>query len=863
MSSTGVRDQDSSIKRVIKGLILNEAQFIQSLRVFANSSTLSGFGATGGDSNNSPNEPSGNYLARSGDTMLGQFGNAFDTIAATNIVSDTLDVSKTSGVTFPVVILQGESPPAADDLVTITQGSDVFPFQELVIRTRSSIITVKNSDNINTPDGNDLVLPVGSIIHLYFDTFLGEWVIDGGTPFFSGGSGVTFPIRPPIDDRGIVVANVTYILSNTTGHILKFTLGANINVIFNNFPIIGIQQEWEVEIIQDGTTPFVITWPVSVINPPAPSSYATLGSTTIVVFRTNDAGTTIRVGNTVTTTSGVSTLSALTIDVNKDWGAFGITNLGALTGVTGIDLDGATALIQGPQKIDFFQSGQQIESLITGIEYSVGDLQSHLFKSLTDNIAEFKEIASGVFRLLMFNHSIRDAKDFLFDSAALDTISNLETGFGFDNVANELKYHVPTGNKHVWTVNNADTMILSNVSLTFADGFIIICNPSNLLSGLNVGSNPTNPTLPSNADIWYNSTSNTLFGRINGVNVDLGASSTGANTALSNLITTSINQDLLFNATGFVIGSAGTPVQSVNTERLLLRSGAIVVNVPSITSVGGSSVDLNFPTGSGFNIYEQGGAAVFTFSPTTFTTPNIILQNTFNFNNNAAFPLDHGIARNGEILGITFDEVTVRRVSAVPTEEAEISLVKIDATPSNGDRIGALNFDVLDTPTLTRYVQIAGGIIDTVNAGLLDIRVRADNGLVSALFFKGDDNNSETFLTVNSLIDSSIEFGVEGGSGGTFNVGPLQSGLGASIKLGVVVQDNVSYTVGTLGTIAIPASNLAIPPTKAILDAAFGTHKGAIGLDIPTFVPPAETVRLWVLSDDGSWYGFPSDIRVT
>ena len=188
--STGVREGNSNEKRIIKGLINNEAAFIQSLRVFANTSTLSGLGVTEGDSNNSPLEASGNYLSKSGDFMVGQIGNAFDSIAATNIVDDTLDVSKSTGTTYPVVILQGESPPTEDDLVTIVQGEDVFPYQELVIRTRSSIITIKNSDNINTPDGNDLVLPVGSIIHLYFDTFLGEWMIDGGTPFFGGGGGV-------------------------------------------------------------------------------------------------------------------------------------------------------------------------------------------------------------------------------------------------------------------------------------------------------------------------------------------------------------------------------------------------------------------------------------------------------------------------------------------------------------------------------------------------------------------------------------------------------------------------------------------------------------------------------------------------
>ncbi len=190
MSSTGVRETNSNEKRVIKGLIKNEEAFIQSLRVFANTSTISGLGATEGEVNNSPNEASGNYLSKSGDTMIGQFGNNFDTITATNLVDDTLDVSKSTGITFPVVILQGEGL-TDDDLVTIIQGEDVFPFQELWIRTRVNIITVKNSDNVNTPDGGDLVLPVGSIIKLIFDTFLGEWVIVGGNAVAGSGGGTT------------------------------------------------------------------------------------------------------------------------------------------------------------------------------------------------------------------------------------------------------------------------------------------------------------------------------------------------------------------------------------------------------------------------------------------------------------------------------------------------------------------------------------------------------------------------------------------------------------------------------------------------------------------------------------------------
>lgn len=47
-------------------------------------------------------------------------------------------------------------------------------------------------------------------------------------------------------------------------------------------------------------------------------------------------------------------------------------------------------------------------------------------------------------------------------------------------------------------------------------------------SGLNVGAIAGNPTTQVNGDIWLNSSTNTLYGRINGVNIDLGAAGAGS-----------------------------------------------------------------------------------------------------------------------------------------------------------------------------------------------------------------------------------------------------------------------------------------------------------------------------------------------
>ena len=59
------------------------------------------------------------------------------------------------------------------------------------------------------------------------------------------------------------------------------------------------------------------------------------------------------------------------------------------------------------------------------------------------------------------------------------------------------------------------------------DGIRQTFNPDGTNSGLNVGSQAGDPSSPSNGDIWYDSTANTLDARINGATVNLGAGGGG------------------------------------------------------------------------------------------------------------------------------------------------------------------------------------------------------------------------------------------------------------------------------------------------------------------------------------------------
>lgn len=82
-------------------------------------------------------------------------------------------------------------------------------------------------------------------------------------------------------------------------------------------------------------------------------------------------------------------------------------------------------------------------------------------------------------------------------------------------------------------------------AITFPDGVRQTFNPNSTNSGLNVGSHTADPSSPSNGDIFYNSTGNTLRARINGAWVSLGAGGGGSSYDESNPILDSSTNELL------------------------------------------------------------------------------------------------------------------------------------------------------------------------------------------------------------------------------------------------------------------------------------------------------------------------------
>lgn len=72
-------------------------------------------------------------------------------------------------------------------------------------------------------------------------------------------------------------------------------------------------------------------------------------------------------------------------------------------------------------------------------------------------------------------------------------------------------------------IQNSAVTVDDTGVLGFPDGVRQTFNPNGTNAGLNVGSQAGDPSSLSNGDLWYNSSSNKLFARINGLTVEIGA----------------------------------------------------------------------------------------------------------------------------------------------------------------------------------------------------------------------------------------------------------------------------------------------------------------------------------------------------
>ena len=617
MSSTGVREANDTNKRVIKGLILNEAQFIQSLRIFANTSTLSGLGSTEGEINNSPKDPSGNYLSRLGDTMLGPLALSPPLDFTIEIdANNTIDIGPLNDNAQYTSNVQLDSIQPNSFVLDIIANA-AFDGQLLFLRTFAPTTpftisqgTLGNGGNIQTGDGNDLTVGDLQTVALIFDEALKIEANTGGSwrvYAVSSGGGGTGSLSEPIElGFNEVVTQTPPTLTIIAGDVF-------------NPSHVNLDQDIELQLDISATTSkykslfvifdttgggFTVTWPASVVNPPIIPD--TVAQRISVILYTIDNGTLWTHATSVGSSSS-GNLSDLVIDVNKDWLAQGISNFGNLTGVTGIDFDGVATTIQGLSNIDFFQASHSINSISGSMLFQVDTSDFLGFFAGGVEIAKFDDTTGltmqGTHVINMGNNIINSISELQLSNANAHTPSN-ELSIAFDNNDDALKYSVAlTTDVHMFF---ADTDLLATLSRVGTnEGLLSIqaVTATSLQATETLFLSTFNNTTPTNGEIWRDSGDGNFKFRQNGVTEELGGAS-GANTSLSNLtIPTSVNRDLIPDqATGGNLGSGSAGEEWFN---LFSRR----VTFPVATSLGAGDytfgrvaspdrVQYNVPTGA-------------------------------------------------------------------------------------------------------------------------------------------------------------------------------------------------------------------------------------------------------------------------
>ena len=200
-SSTGTRRERNVQTRATEALTEIDKNYIASLKVFADSSNDVA-GLAGGAVNNSPNTPAGNYLARAGDSMIGPLALGVPPDFRIQVdANNTIDIGPFNNNPFYSSNLQLDDLQPNSSVLDIIAGT-AFDGQLLVLRTFAPTVpytisqgTIGNSGNIQTGTSSDITVGDLQTIVLIFDESLvinantgGTWrVVSISNP--AGGSG--------------------------------------------------------------------------------------------------------------------------------------------------------------------------------------------------------------------------------------------------------------------------------------------------------------------------------------------------------------------------------------------------------------------------------------------------------------------------------------------------------------------------------------------------------------------------------------------------------------------------------------------------------------------------------------------------
>lgn len=220
----------------------------------------------------------------------------------------------------------------------------------------------------------------------------------------------------------------------------------------------------------------------------------------------------------------------------------------------------------------------------------------------------------------------------------------------------------------------------------------------------------------------------------------------GANTFLSNLTSpTAINQDLLFNATGFDIGNSVSPVEDIFVERVRLQAGTITTNVANITaSAAGGNMLLNVDTNQSF-IFHEAGVQTYVMTDTLLTGPSFVADLSFALNDSGVDPGVNGVfTRNGADVKV-FTGGVLKSLTDIGTGTggANTALSNLIATSINQNLVSDSNLTRSIGTSTNLWLEGHFGEIQLENSGVNNPVAGANQitGDAGGISIGVDDNN--------------------------------------------------------------------------------------------------------------------------
>lgn len=859
MSSTGIRRIRDTNSRLSDSILDADRLQIESEKVFK----------TAGDINdNAPGisnvtSAAGHYLSKTGDLRDGIYGNNF-TIA--EIIDDSFGLSIAGNIYKPVIIMNGEGG-APDDLVSVDLGdTTTLLHAEIMIQAGAFAITIKEDlgepNHILTPGSANVVLNPGDMAKLVYSALAIAWILVWNSPN-AGGGGVSFPIDFPEDDRGTVGASTQDILfTDSDRHSVKMIVSGDVDLSFSSPPS-NETAYTNIIIVQDVTGGHTVTVPTGTINKAIVDAGILTGpdeETGIVIkYAFGVFYAFLETGNIVSGGGGTNNLSDLIINIaSKDWLAQGISNFGPLTGVTAVQYVDTGSVVRGSMSGDAGATAVRL-SLSAGNKFIISDVLTDIVSF--DNTTGIKLEGSHVIN--MNNNIINQISELQFSNSNAHTPSN-ELSIAFDSTDDELKYSVAlTTDAHSWY---ADTDRLASIVRTGTDQGQL--NIHDVISDILQANNQL-ILVNSSLDPGFNGEF-----RTNGVDVKVfsgGAvrnlSNVGASP--SSIVDGNSSATILDAAPSFVVVLDGVQKYSISNTRvdyedldlfginqinmtdpssndissLTASASGLLLNILSTSDV----YDIKFNSADAFHVEDIRTRILSTTPNTTPPVFSLFRDDSsptigdelgiikFEGNNSASAFTTYGeisttienstagaeyanffvnLKQNGldvDMLRIVNGVMILRTFNPVANEGALFNLLKEDASPGNGDLIGAVNWNVLDSPTELTYARIQVFIQNATDAALFKIQMRSDGTLQDAFIIEANDSSSQfQYLT--------------SGNGNT-RMQPL-----GSARMGYFVTPQVtdfSLNIGTSGSLEIPRINNGSPSLND-LNAAGGAFNTSL-----------------------------------